>query len=108
MSFSMNTAEDTLLSFVQRYTAYDTLPTNPSSSNLHPFSAKSQHAPLQALQQLAEVSTTLSSVLSGYADGIHAINVDSKLVSNLRQCTTILRGLHVVSLQYFVITRVLG
>lgn len=86
-------SDETLLSFIQRYTAYDALPLNPQAQTLHPYTAAPGDSPTTLLHDLVRASDVLTAALSAYSTLPVA---DAKLVSILRQSSTLVNQLHVV------------
>lgn len=92
---STKTSDDeTWLSCIQKFTGHGTLPATPQAHHLHPFTPVPSDAPVALLRDLVETSSVLNNAIQIYSN----LSVtDLKLVSNLRQTSALIHGLHVVS-----------
>lgn len=86
--------KETLLSYLLQNAPRDRLPSGASPQTLHPFASSSPDDPLAMLKNLVDASAVLSRGLQSYSSFTAS---DHKLVSILRQSTTLIEGLHIVS-----------
>ncbi|KAL5528641.1 hypothetical protein ACEPAF_7777 [Sanghuangporus sanghuang] len=84
-------SQETLLSFLLQNAPRDRLPSDASPQTLHPFASSSPDGPLATLKNLVDASAILSHTLQSYSAFTAS---DHKLVSILRQSTTLIEGLH--------------
>ncbi|KAL5523559.1 hypothetical protein ACEPAG_7732 [Sanghuangporus baumii] len=83
--------KETLLSYLLQSAPRDRFPTDASHQSLHPFASSSTDGPLATLKNLVDASAVLSHTLQLYSAFTAS---DHKLVSILRQSTTLIEGLH--------------
>ena len=85
---------ETVLSYLGKFTGHGALPATPQPHHLHPFTPVPSDAPVLLLKDLAEKVSVLNNALQMY----NSMPItEHKLVSNLRQTSTLIHSLHVVS-----------
>ena len=90
----MAETNETLLSFWLKNVPNDALPSQPPPHTLHLFASNTPDDPLAVLKRIIATTTALESSVNAYS----SLSIgDSKLVSILRQSTSLISSLHTVS-----------